>query len=222
MAGKETQGHKKMLRYFQDLIRSENFLERLGEIEKEKNKSNKANRKQTLARIYYLDQELLDCLIKIKEKKLLPKNYEKIVEMCRIYNSDGKQIIKPDSLQAYPVCINIHRETSKRDLLDFVEKKWNEVESLLENHGRERLKYRPRKQSQEIIDFIWENRKFPAKTIGEKLKVNFPDCKLMYYEISKIISLEKRRRVGNAKMDVFFKMLEKYEKLEKRDKSKLT
>jgi len=109
-----------------------------------------------------------------------------------IYLSPRRQL----SLIAYPVAIRIHPKAAKRDVLDYVEKRWPWIEMLLRLKDEKALKVRKRKYSQEMLDFIWVHRFIPAKELKKKLDDVFPRNGIVYYEIYKIISLEKARRLG--------------------------
>lgn len=251
---KETQGHRKMLRYLQDLIRNKDFQRNLkryrhlskkdmpegmyqnwtpeqqqkhdyinkeiGEIIdnyeilrkrcKKLLKDNRFKIAEDIADTYGLDYELLGVLETLKEndkkKAWLLEHFEFETDMCRFLNiadetlhpfNKGEDIIhlrpyRQLNLLSYPAAVLIHKKASKRDTLDFIEKRWPWIKQWLDDKT---LKYKPRKISQEILDFIWEKRSLPAKKIKEKLDESFPHNGLVYFEISKIISLEKRRRL---------------------------
>lgn len=109
-----------------------------------------------------------------------------------IYLSPKRQL----SLIAYPFAIRIHPKAAKRDVLEYIEKRWKWIESMLRLNGEKALKIRKRKHSQEMLDFIWENRFVPVKEIKKRLDDKFPHNGIVYYEVYKIISLEKARRLG--------------------------
>jgi hypothetical protein len=162
-----------------------------------------------IAEAYGLDYELLGVLEVLKEnkkeKKWLLEHFEFEIDMCRFFNiadeqlspfNKGEEIIhlmehRQLNFISYPTAIIIHKKASKRDVLDFIEKKWQWINQHLDEKA---LKYKSRKFKQELLDCIWENRSLPAKKIKEKIDKLFPRNGLVYYEISKIISLEKRRR----------------------------
>jgi len=251
---KETQGHRKMLRYIQDLIRNKDFqgsLKRYRRLNKvnmpegmypdwtpeQREESDRINKElfeivngyevlrkrckkllkgskfeiaEYIADAYGLDYELLGVLDVLKENKKekgwLLERFEFETDMCRFLNiadeelnplNKGEEIIhlKPHhqlSLMSYPAAVLIHKKASKRDVLDFVEKRWPWIKQWLDDKS---LKYKPRKMNQDMLDFIWGKRSLPAKKIKEKLDESFPHNGLVYFEISKIISLEKRRRL---------------------------
>jgi hypothetical protein len=100
------------------------------------------------------------------------------------------------SLIAYPVAIRIHSRAAKADVLDYIEKQWIWIESLLRQDGAKLLKLRKRKHSQEMLDFIWDNQNIPAKKLEKMIDEKFPHNGLIYSEIYKLISLEKEKRLG--------------------------
>jgi hypothetical protein len=98
-------------------------------------------------------------------------------------------------LQAYPIAICINPMASKRDVLDFVEKRWSWIENnFLRTFEDQAFRGRKRKHKQEILDFIWENRRFRNQIIKEKLDKKFPGNGLVYYEITKLLQQEGERR----------------------------
>jgi len=127
--------------------------------------------------------------------------------MCRVVNEFDEQIIpfnegddfihlmpnKKSELIAYPVSIKIHSLASERDIIDFIEKRWPWIDNMLrESEEQKTLKIRrKRKHSQDLLDFIWENKDVSAKVIKSKLDEKFPKNGLAYYEISKLIQSEK-------------------------------
>ena len=100
-------------------------------------------------------------------------------------------------LSTYPVRIDVHRFASKRDFLDFIESKWNEVEELLSFYWDNDKPKRIRQRSNvERADFIWKNRKMNKKKLAKLVNEKFSGRYLGYEDIGKIISLEKKRRLG--------------------------
>src|SRR3989344_2138742 len=99
---------------------------------------------------------------------------------------------KKDYFEVYPVSIDIHRFASKRDVLDFIDKRWSIIKPYLS--AEETKRFRKRKFNPKLLDFIWEKQALPSKNIIALLDTNFPKHGLIYFEIYKLISLEKKRR----------------------------
>lgn len=133
------------------------------------------------------------------------------LDMCKVenlYDTDlnplnkGEEIIYLDNQRqllrnAYPVAICIHPRAAKRDVLDFVKKKWLYIEAAMYDFSEgKKLKYRKRKYSQELRDIIWENRTLPTNRISQILDEKFPNNDLLYFDINKIKSLEKKKRLS--------------------------
>lgn len=102
---------------------------------------------------------------------------------------------KQNHFKAFPVSIDIHRFATKRDLLDFVEKKWFWIKNnLAQDRKYKNIKFRRRKLDRKAADFIWKNKDLPVKDLKASFDKKFPNTILIYYEFSKIISQERRRR----------------------------
>jgi hypothetical protein len=159
---------------------------------------------------YGLDMKMLGYIDGILKNNFMISYYEDYIEMCRVENQydetinemnrgDGFVYLRGDKISemmAYPISINIHSMASKRDVLDFVEKRWKWIDSMLRQSEEKVLKIkRKKKYSQDLLDFIWENRKLPANTIKNMLDEKFPKNALIYYEISKLIQIQKQDRL---------------------------
>jgi hypothetical protein len=159
---------------------------------------------------YGLDMQLLSYISCLIKKDSVASFYEDYVEMCRVENQYDEEIMelnpgdsfihlrgdKISKMMAYPVSINIHSMASKRDVLDFIEKRWKWIDSQLRQSEERVLKIkRKKKYSQDILDFIWKNKEYPATTVKNKLDQKFPNNGLIYYEINKIIQIEKNKRL---------------------------
>lgn len=101
---------------------------------------------------------------------------------------------KQNHWKAFPISIDIHRFATKRDVLDYIEKRWVLIENMLSVYKEKRVKFRKRKYNRKLLDFIWDNKGFGIATLKKLLDEKFPHNGLIYYELYKIISLEKQRR----------------------------
>lgn len=102
---------------------------------------------------------------------------------------------KQSHIIAYPVSIDIHCFATKRDVLDFIEKKWKNINACLSSYRNKDIRIRKRKHNQKLVDFIWKNKNLKIVELKNKLDKYFPDNKLFGYDdIYKIISIEKQRR----------------------------
>jgi hypothetical protein len=98
-------------------------------------------------------------------------------------------------LAAYPISINIHKFATKRDVLDYINKNWDIIVSYIESYkDGKQVRFRQRKLDRKISDFIWEHKNLSLKELKKELDKSHPNNGLVYNEIGKIISLEKRRR----------------------------
>ena len=102
---------------------------------------------------------------------------------------------KQNHIKVFPLSIDLHRFAAKRDVLDFIEKRWPWIESILgEYREYKNVKFRKRKYDRKLVDFLWHNRHLPAKQLKTELDKQYPHNGLVYYELYKIISLENARR----------------------------
>lgn len=98
-------------------------------------------------------------------------------------------------LTAYPISLNIHKFATKRDVLDYVNKNWDIIISYIEEYRENKVNFRQRKLDRKITDFVWEHKNLSLKELKKELDKSHPNNGLVYNEIGKIISLEKRRRL---------------------------
>lgn len=170
----------------------------------------------TISEVYELDVDqigYIECLFSPKYKKIVDFMKSRAeLDMCKIsdFHDDelnpankGEEIIYLNRrrqlfLNAYPIAVCIHPRASKRDVIDFIEKRWKWIEyNFLRNYAEKKLKYGRRKHGQEMLDFLWQNRFLPSQKLKEKLDHKFPKNGLVYFEIAKILQLEKDKRLRN-------------------------
>ncbi len=159
--------------------------------------------KKELCKEYGIDPVLFDSLIHDYKNNRLEGwdfNEETTSDTCVIESPEYAEqpvdlhsfhlgIVDGIEKEIYPAQIKIHRFATKRDILDFVEKNWSSINYFL---SKKRIKQR--KLSREIVDFLWKHRDKKAKEILSLLKVKYPEEKLFYFEISRILNEEKKRR----------------------------
>lgn len=115
-----------------------------------------------------------------------------ILESQRKWKDMEKDFKNYGYKKIYPVSIHINCYASKRDVLDFINKRWPDIEFMLGEYKRNRPKIRIRKNAKRD-DFIWKNRKLPLKEIVSKLSDKLGVI-LDEGNIGKILSLERKRR----------------------------
>jgi hypothetical protein len=180
--------YENALRSFQHtfILKDENYLE-----------------KKALCGQYGIDPLLFDrLLLAQKEDRLEGWDFseESSGDMCDLeISSESNEITdihnfhltRVDQIDAhvYPIKINIHEFASKRDVLDFIEKRWDHISPHLKE---KRIK--GRKLPREVLDFIWKNRNKKSKEISGLVSEKFPNIHLVYFEVNKILSDEQKRR----------------------------
>lgn len=241
---KETQGHKKMRQYIEDLMRNKHFLKLFNKLRKELKSDIVAERDEKLSGLLsdlWGDYIELEKLMRTVQKRMRTEHSKIYEKMASVYGLDNDlfQTIELDQLlmkggielsdaidfcqindnidddyefanwpplpisldyrkqrhiAAYPVSIDIHQFATKRDVLDFIEKRWGFIEEYLENYRKRKIRFRSRKIPRKLTDFIWDNKQLKGTDLKKLLNKNFPSNGLAYYEIHKIISQERKRR----------------------------
>ncbi len=168
--------------------------------------------KEKIASVYGLDGYLIELAIARYKKDTYATSNALIQggDMCRIHSDLDDQISnfnrgddwiklhprKQIEMVAYPISIAIHRNASKRDVLDFIEKSWWIINKPMKESEDKTYRARKRKYDQKMLDFIWQNHSLSSVKLKEKLNKEFPKNDLAYYEMSKLIQLEKQKRLG--------------------------
>jgi hypothetical protein len=106
------------------------------------------------------------------------------------------------NMLAYPVTLTIHRNSAKRDVLDFIENNWKMIKHQLiqrpEKDTKEKtLRVRSKKRDQRLRDFIWSKQHLSFKIAKPFIDEEFPKNGLTYSDFNDIVSLEKKQRLGN-------------------------
>lgn len=224
-----TQGGKKMEIFLNELLKNKKFLDEINEYIKiddlpfdEVNDEMIEERDNLLIKIcvqYGLDFNDFHFLLKHVrswkpiQAKLVPYLGSNI-DTCSISNVDddfgetGGSFCKPAPynieerahLCAYPLSIDIRPIASKNDILDFIDKNWNNIEKMMDWH-RKKSKTDIRKRGEvALYDLVWKFRELSTDEIKEIVRQVFPEITIGYQEINKIISLEKQRRDKNLSL----------------------
>lgn len=163
---------------------------------------------QSLSEKYSLQS---DMIIDIVIKFLLPEHKDLLEQieysMCDITDSytnflSEEQFIpisltnKKSFYKLFPVSLNISIHASKRDVLRYIEKNWNDINKVMEPYKTKNVKQiRVRKNSERdkfIYDKYMEGKK--AKEISELISNNEKWTDTDIGNICKIISIERKRR----------------------------
>lgn len=211
----QTEGHEKtankeevgMDKIYEKYIEYENKVR-----EQSKKLTHEYNRIiEHLSEEYGIDYETISTIFiyDLTQKEELLKSY--VFDLCTItdnYDLDLNEVYqsvpvfmdtgRQSHIRAYPVSIDLHRFASKRDVLDFVNKRWDLIEDSLRQYSEDgkATRFRKRKYDLEIIDYIWQNRLEPHDRLATMVSEKFPDTShvFSYVEIQKIVTTEKIRR----------------------------
>lgn len=160
---------------------------------------------------YALDFEAISTLFLYdltNREELIKSHYFDLCTITDNYDQDLNDEFEPipifldtsrkSHIRAYPISIDIHRFATKRDVLDFINKRWDVIaDSLKEYNVKEKgVRFRKRKYDLQVVDYIWENRNKPNKVVASLVNSKFPEDSQLYtyVEIQKILSAEKIRR----------------------------
>lgn len=251
---KQTQGNKKLVRYFSDLVRNANFIRALKQLNKlsaaeartgyykdwtpEQQKEHDAaneeipriikdyervkrrcrkldskafKKRMEIAQEYGLDLYMLQMVEAMFAGNQKDVQFTELMhgpmELCCLNNRHYEQLYEDQGhdlmwlwgdrrveLVAFPISISINVNASKRDVLDYIEKNWQRIEAMLSESREKPLRIKKRKYSQDLIDFVYDNQAIKSKDLVKMLDEKFPKHGLAYFEISKLISEERKRR----------------------------
>ncbi len=218
---KLTQGNRKLKQYIEDLCNNKNFVLLYDQIVDNPNSKKQKELLKYIAKKYGIDRRLFEIIrMKIEHNNLIWGDTDDVCEIVDNYldvvdyeEEQGLIPIKKDlfrhmHLTAFPISIEIHELASKRDILDFVEKRWDMIENYLEVHRRkDGIRIRKRK-NKKLYDFIWkiwkkkDSNNMNIKELKKEVNKKFPDNNLVYYDIYKIIDLERRRRHKDSSIGI--------------------
>ena len=200
---KLTKGNKKLLNYFNQLLRNEEFLE-FYEYFLNSETSFRNSVTKLLAQRYGLDTNLLYEMRDLKRKGGMDFWFGQPdlcqIELSYIYGDKFRRVMNPYEEEAFPICIKINKIASKNDIIDFIEKRWTYIEDYLRGNNVPKIFKGGSKK--EINHFIFDkfigNQRAPGitKTIKKELDLKFPGNKLSYKEINNIIYQEKKKYKG--------------------------
>ncbi|MHC1679207.1 MAG: hypothetical protein AB9886_01575 [Candidatus Cryosericum sp.] len=96
------------------------------------------------------------------------------------------------SVLLYPVHIAISPLARKRDVLDYVAKRWPEIRRMMGFLGAGRPAIRPRRKTSRD-GFIWAHRDMPSEELADLVDKEFPGESLTYADINSIKQKLKKR-----------------------------
>jgi hypothetical protein len=206
---KPTQGQAKSIQRFKELFENEVFNH---ELEKILASQNKSKRLFKFAQKYGLDMEFGSPFLDYVSEKKLPKETEISFydsDVCMVidevdellYPEEGHPKYKalPDKkleINLYPIHICISPRATKRDVLDFISKRWFYIRDMLDTYldFDEKPKIVRSKPKAERDQFIWENQNLSASKVADLLNKKYPDETLTYSDVNAILYYLRKRR----------------------------
>lgn len=199
-SGASTRGHRKVLQKLEDLCQNEKYGPELAAILRTPEPKERSQKLAYLAATYGID-----CYQTLPWTQLIvDKNaalHESALDFCQVIDEANEMLIgsgstsfvmKPSltsdkllSVLLYPVHICISRSAKQRDVVDYVQKRWGEIQQLLEHYGEKQPVIR--KRSKPARDtFIWEHRDVPSEELADLVDREFPGESLTYADINSI------------------------------------
>lgn len=200
----ETQGQKKVIARLKSLFSNEQFLLELEAIRKLPNPKKRYKKMFKFCYDYGLNYEMGTPLVDFLSNGRLPENLEKDIgnDVCKVSDQDDLYLnsnfpmdfhIPPSrhptrklEIQNFPIHIEISPWASKRDVLDFINKRWGYIRYMLDCHDSMLTPEKKRKK-QERDDLIWQNQNKTGKEIAELVNNAFPEENLTYADIHSIL-----------------------------------
>jgi hypothetical protein len=202
-----TRGHRKSMQRLEDLWQNEAFLTELAAIQATPDWRKRSTRLFKFAEEnsleFFVGSPLSDFLV--DKKRFLQ---DPIVDVCQIvdrvdemfgfcnyedYATPPKPL--PDrklSIMLYPINVCISPLASKRDVLDYVMKRWDEIRNLLDIYWENPPRIRAR-QKADRDRFIWAHRDVPSEELAHLVDKEFPGGLLTYADINSIKQKLRKR-----------------------------
>jgi hypothetical protein len=210
-----TQGQRKTRQRLKELFANLIFQEELADIMAIPNKNKLEKELWKFAYKYRLEygmgSPLLDLIIDKDSKLDKQRGFE--LDVCHLYDAEDKYLndnfprdfdLPPSrknddrsKIMAYPIHIGISMYATKRDVLDFINKRWDHISYMLYCYANEQPTITRKKLKADRDDLIWENRGKPSKEIATIVNDKFPDENVTYANINSILYYLKRRRLSS-------------------------
>jgi len=208
---KQTQGQIKTRLRLKELFENDTFRRELEAILSIKNGEKRNKKMWKFAEKYSLEYEqgspLLDLVMGINPK--LDEQIGHELDVCQLFDEVDEYLnynfpidfdIPPSrsprrraQLIAFPIHLGISTKATKRDVLDYVNKRWDYIRYELDGY-EENPKGIRRRRKQERNEFIWKNKDLPAIELANKVNEKFQNESLTYADINTIKSYLKKRR----------------------------
>lgn len=211
-----TQGQEKeSLRLKRLFTENEIFKSELDEILEMPNKTKQNKALWKLAYKYRLEYEMGSPLLNyiMKKKKILDWDLSNNEDVCMISDEEDHYLnecfrvdfdyppsrlpMKRAQIKAFPIHIGINIYATKRDVLDFVNKRWDEIRYMLDCFTADRPSVTRKRVKAERDELIWENRGLPARDLADLVNAKFPEENLTYSDINSILYYLKQRKFSS-------------------------
>lgn len=213
---KQTQGQIKTRARLKELFENENFKNDLSFVLNVKNKRKQNKLYWILAEKYLLEFEPGTPLFSIIMgwNVSLDEQIGHELDVCQLFDEEDEYLNpnfradfdyppsrdkrKRAQIHAFPIHMAISPYATKRDVLDFVSKRWDYIRYMLDLYVGEKPKSIRIKPKAQRDSFIWENRDLPAKIIADKINELYPDENLTYSDINSILYYLRKRKFSKV------------------------
>jgi hypothetical protein len=195
-----TQGHKKALQRVEDLWQNEEFRAELAAIQ-----AMPDWRKRSKQLFKFAEENGLDLFTGAPLMQLLMNEtlwpQDSNLDVCRIADEVDEILNDPEhcnfrtqprpnsdyklSMMLFPIHLCISPMASKRDVLDYVAKRWGEIRGCLDIYYEGEPTVRKRRKAARD-QFIWEHREVPSKKLADMVCDEFPGELVTYADINSI------------------------------------
>lgn len=197
-----TQGHSKALQRLEDLWQNEEFRAELVRIQRIQDPDWRNKQLFRFAEAHSLDYFSGSSFVQLLVTRHFWFREDPGLDFCQLVdevdeileNSEHDYYVtlpKPNrdkrlSIMLYPIHICISPLASKRDVLDYVAKKWGDIRSLLDIYREGEPTIRKRRKAARD-QFIWEHRDVPSTELADTVCKEFPnDEPLTYADVNSI------------------------------------
>lgn len=213
---KLTQGQVKTRLRLKELFENENFKKELSKILTVKNKRKQSKLLWKLAEKHFLEFEpgspFFGLVLKLNLG--LDEQIGHELDVCQLYDEEDEYLNenfpidfdfppsrnkeKRAQIHAFPIHIGINIFATKRDVLDFLNKRWDYIRYMLDCYIAEKPKTVRKKPKAKRDNLIWDSRDLSAKTIADKVNQLYPDENLTYADVNSILYYLRKRKFSKV------------------------
>ena len=211
---KITQGQNKTRHRLKELFDNEVFRTEFKAIQSIPNIDKREKKLRKFAEKYLLEYKPGAPFFDLAVAKIEPK-FDKFygveLDVCQLFDEEDEYLneqfpmdfdyppsrnpTKRAQIKAFPIHLGISPYATKRDVLDFIAKRWEHIRYMLDDY-LEKPKIIKKKRKYERDAIIWKNRNLSASVIADLINNKYPDENITYADIHKILYYLRRRKLS--------------------------